>query len=95
MDLLGTNFRLYNKRLSIEFVLLFVLALLLVACGGEEESSQAEATVEPAPVDTPATETTEEETEPESEMAAHSGTLRVAMQCQSRIRLPGGRRSQK
>ena len=79
MKLLGTNFRLNNKRLSVWAVLLLALALLLAACGGEETPAPTEAPAEPAPADTPTTETTEEETETESTVA-HSGTLRVAMQ---------------
>jgi peptide/nickel transport system substrate-binding protein len=79
MNLLGTNFRLHNKRLSIGSLLLFLLMLLLVACGSEEEPTPTEAPQEPAAVDTPTSETTEEATEPESDMA-YSGTLRVAMQ---------------
>ena len=79
MNLLGTNFRLYNKRLSGGVILLFALALLLVACGGEETPTPTEAPSEPAPADTPTTETTEQDTKSESAMA-HSGSLRVAMQ---------------
>jgi peptide/nickel transport system substrate-binding protein len=79
MNLLGTNFRLYNKRLSGGVILLFALALLLAACGGEETPNPTEAPSEPAPADTPLPETTETEAETEPVMA-QSGTLRVAMQ---------------
>jgi peptide/nickel transport system substrate-binding protein len=77
MNLLGTNFRLHNKRLSIGLVALFLLALLLAACGTEQALSPTE---EPAPVETPASEPTEEQPTVAPEMAAHAGTLRVAMQ---------------
>jgi peptide/nickel transport system substrate-binding protein len=79
MNLLGTNFRLYNKRLYAGLAILLALALLLAACGGEEEPTPTEAPVEPAPEDTPAPETSEE-AESESELATDSGRLRVAMQ---------------
>ncbi|MGD8805335.1 MAG: ABC transporter substrate-binding protein [Chloroflexota bacterium] len=77
MNLLGTNFRLHNKRLIVGLAALLALALLLAACGAEEAE---EAPTEPAPVDTPASETSSEEAEAEPEMAADAGTLRVAMQ---------------
>jgi len=67
MNLLGTNFRLHNKRLiTVAPILLLVLAFLLVACGGEEPPPPTEAT--------PLPESAEEPT------AAREAVLRVAMQ---------------
>ena len=78
--MLGTNFRLYNKLLTLP--LLLVMALLFVACGGgaaEENPS------EPAN-ELPAESTATEAPAPAEEAAASEptvnagGTLRVAMQ---------------
>lgn len=78
MSLLGTNFRLHNKRLGL--VLALVLVLILAACGGsgQEPAATAETTVETA-----ATQTTGQETSPETtseDAGERTGTLRVAMQ---------------
>lgn len=80
MNLLGTNFRLYNKRLLIGILLM--LTLLLVACGGgADENAPPEET-------TDSTETTEvddnaadaADTAVETEESMFNGLLRVAMQ---------------
>jgi peptide/nickel transport system substrate-binding protein len=80
--MLGTNFRLYNKRLFIP--LLVVIGLLIVACGGGATQENL-----PEPTEEPAVESTEAEAavpEPETEEAeseavsSGGGTLRVAMQ---------------
>jgi len=94
MNLLGTNFRLYNKRLFVSLFIL-LLVLILAACGGQ---TQEEPTA-PANETQPPAETTEEETQPEqpaeteqetvaeateetaeSDMMARAGTLRIASQ---------------
>ena len=88
MNFLGTNFRLYNKRLTV--VILLLLALLLVACGGgatEEEPLAEEASAETSETE----ETTEEEAPTEEEMeeeameegehtTGQEGILRIASQ---------------
>lgn len=78
MKLLGTNFRLHNKRLGL--VAMLVLSALLVACGGDTQqvSPATEAIGEVA-----APPESEEGTvpAPETEIAVtRAGTLRVAMQ---------------
>ena len=78
--MLGTNFRLYNKRLFIP--LLMVIGLLLVACGGgaPQESPPEPAEEQPAEsTETEASAPEAEDTESESSSPA-GGTLRVAMQ---------------
>lgn len=82
MNLLGTNFRLHNKKLLFNLTLVLILAL--AACGGKA----AEEPVEPANTvgDVPDSLVTQEETtEKPAEVStedqmAHVGTLRVAMQ---------------
>jgi peptide/nickel transport system substrate-binding protein len=75
MNLLGTNFRLHNKRLIRLWIpLLVLLALLLAACGTE---SATETEVPPEPTEIPTEEPISEE---EAETAMQSGMLRVAMQ---------------
>ena len=77
--MLGTKFRLHNKRLSIAWpIFVVVLALLLVACGGQEPSAPTEAA--PVPEDTPIPDTTEEEAQTEESSTAGESILRVAMQ---------------
>jgi peptide/nickel transport system substrate-binding protein len=58
MNLLGTNFRLYNKRLGhSRLVLLLLVALVLVACGGASETPTPEETsAEVQATDTPTVE---------------------------------------
>lgn len=51
MKMLGINFRLHNKRLTLIFSLLIVLTLALVACAG--------GTAEPTPTEEPPAETEE------------------------------------
>ena len=82
MNLLGTNFRLYNKKLFL--VLMLLLALTLAACGGQateepEESTDTAVTdsTESQSVDTPEETTTEETMDDE---AMRNGILRIAMQ---------------
>jgi peptide/nickel transport system substrate-binding protein len=73
MTLLGTNFRLHNKRLGV--TLAVFLVLLLAACGGTSESTEVSGAV---------TESTAPAVSGEDEGAetgaARTGTLRVAMQ---------------
>lgn len=80
MNTLGTNFRLYNKRLPV--LLLVLLALLfLAACGGgaAEESPSEPAVSEESDNGATAEEPVADETTAE-EPASAGGTLRVAMQ---------------
>ena len=95
MNFLGTNFRLYNKRLAV--ILLLLLTLLLVACGGgtteeeppaeEETSAETSETEEEAPAEEEMEEEASEEEMPAEEAMEedeHSmmqeGTLRIASQ---------------
>jgi peptide/nickel transport system substrate-binding protein len=76
MNLLGINSRLHNKRLRLVWpITILALALLLVACGGQEPTT---------PIETPQeAEITDAEETPEGEAApagAEEGLLRVAMQ---------------
>lgn len=78
LDLMGTNFRLYNKRLKVGVVL--VMVLLLAACGGNVETTPTatEEFVEPTEA---SMEATHEEMETSEETGAGGeGVLRVAMQ---------------
>jgi peptide/nickel transport system substrate-binding protein len=78
MNLLGTNFRLHNKKLSVTWpLILLVFALFLVACGGQEPSTPTEVPQEAADTQPAETET---EAEPEPESAPRDNLLRVAMQ---------------
>lgn len=90
-NMLGTNFRLHNKRLRLVSVLaLIALLLLLVGCGGASEDDNTPAATEEAGEPTEASEeatpeemdveATEEMMETEEPAAAGVGTLRVAMQ---------------
>ncbi len=78
MDLLGTTFRLHNKRLG--FVLVVILMLGLAACGGgattEIESSATEVPSASESTQTPV----EIGEELRGDQSTRSGTLRVAMQ---------------
>ncbi len=80
MNLLGTNFRLYNKRLLVGLMLL--LTLLLVACGGgaDEETlpENSNQSTESSSDDTAADSATE--TAVPTETSMFNGTLRIAMQ---------------
>lgn len=74
--MLGTNFRLYNKRLLVAFGLMLVL--LLAACGGAAAPDAETAVEDPAATadeGAPASVG-----EPVAEEAAAGGTLRVATQ---------------
>ena len=77
--MLGTNFRLYNKRLFIPFLL--VIGLLVAACGGGASQERPPEPNEEIPAESAETEASapEEEAEMESDSSA-SATLRVAMQ---------------
>ncbi len=78
--MLGTNFRLYNKLLTLP--LLLVMALLFVACGGGAAEENPSESANELPAETAATEAPA----PAEEAAASEptvnagGTLRVAMQ---------------
>lgn len=66
MNLLGTNFRLYNKRLIVSIFILF-LVTALAACGGQTQKEPAAPATEPPPTSetteqVPAEQTTTEET---------------------------------
>ncbi|MGH2537860.1 MAG: ABC transporter substrate-binding protein, partial [Candidatus Promineifilaceae bacterium] len=81
MNLLGTNFRLHNRRKSAGHVAALVLTLLMAACAGGQAETPA-----PAETDSPPA-TTESQSSPETtERVAteaamqREGTLRVAMQ---------------
>ncbi len=88
MNFLGTNFRLYNKRLAIAVLLL--LTLLFVACGGQTEEAPSEE-AEDVPAETTDSEETAPEEEPveepeeameeeSSEAMMQEGILRIASQ---------------
>lgn len=72
MKLLGTNFRLHNKRLGL-LCLVVILLLGLVACGGAENA-------QPTETGDTNTETALSTTEPTGEKGERAGVLRVAMQ---------------
>lgn len=73
--MLGTTFRLHNKRLIVPLLIIF--SLLLAACGGGAPSN----TADEQPAEAPETETpTEQEMAEGEEAPASGGTLRVAMQ---------------
>lgn len=79
--LLGRRFPLHNKRL-VGVIALFVISLLLVACGGAAQDQPPEeppAEIEEAPVQEETSESEEIE-EPVVEAPSEGGTLRVAMQ---------------
>lgn len=74
--MLGTNFRLHNKRLRLFWVLLlFVSAFVLAACGGGASDEPAES----EPTSPPDIEITEGQ-ESTGTGTTNQGTLRVAMQ---------------
>jgi peptide/nickel transport system substrate-binding protein len=74
--MLGTNFRLHNKRLRLLWLLLLLVsAFVFVACG---RSALDEPTL-PAPTSPPIVEIPEEQETTETD-AADQGVLRVAMQ---------------
>jgi peptide/nickel transport system substrate-binding protein len=86
---LGTTFRLHNKRLhSYLFIGILILTLLLAACSSESETpTPPKSPPETQPEDSTTEETTAEEATapPEVEVSKsegmdHEGTLRVAMQ---------------
>jgi peptide/nickel transport system substrate-binding protein len=80
MKLLGTNFRLHNKRLGLS--LLVVLILALAACGGAaEEAAQVEGeTAEPVAGEQVTNESEDAAPETGGEQGSRVGVLRVAMQ---------------
>lgn len=81
MSLLGTNFRLHNKRLAM-MVALSVLALLLGACGGTGDQL-AQSTEVAVTVESSTGETAPEQSQAIDDstiQGTRSGTLRVAMQ---------------
>ncbi|MDX1413561.1 MAG: ABC transporter substrate-binding protein [Candidatus Promineifilaceae bacterium] len=73
--MLGTTFRLHNKRLTI--LLFLLLMLLLAACGGGASSDTPE---EPQAESPDSESSTEDQTAEERETDSSGGTLRVAMQ---------------
>jgi len=77
--MLGTNFRLHNKRLFAPFFL--IVTMLLVACGGGASPDTPADTASEQPAEAPDTEAqTDEKSTAEELSAASGGTLRVAMQ---------------
>jgi peptide/nickel transport system substrate-binding protein len=80
MKLLGTNFRLHNKRLGLS--LLIGLLLALAACGGgAEEAAQVEGeTAEPVAEEQVTNESEDAAPETGGEQVTRVGILRVAMQ---------------
>ncbi len=91
--MLGTTFRLHNKRLGHVWIIVFVIfALLLVACNGESESpsptdSPSQSTPSDSPTEEPQTQESEETVaeevtveEPKPAATVRDGVLRVAMQ---------------
>jgi peptide/nickel transport system substrate-binding protein len=81
MNLLGTNFRLHNKRLTVALpAFLIVLALLLVACAGGEDATSSPTQAAEIDRTTPSSPSTAEQTAAGEPAAAGEGTLRVAMQ---------------
>ena len=76
MSLLGTTFRLHNKRLGC--VIVGILILGLVACGGgaAEETTSSATNVSSSTPDSHA----ETSGDPSGDQPTHVGTLRVAMQ---------------
>ena len=93
MNLLGTNFRLHNKKLSLTVpIFLLILALLLVACGGQEPASPTESPSESEVTDSTAPDT-EEETDAGSESPAESESRRSRGRClEGRHATPGHHR---
>ena len=73
--MLGTRFPVHNKRLA-GLIVLVILSILLVACGGATQDQPSEAQEQPAEVEAPVSEEAGEQSAP----AAEGGTLRVAMQ---------------
>lgn len=69
--MLGTNFRLHNKRLLV--VALLLLALILAACGQQTESGSTEGAAEP-------TAESAAETDADTAVSGFNGVLQVAMQ---------------
>jgi peptide/nickel transport system substrate-binding protein len=80
MRLLGTNFRLHNKRLWLSLII--VLLLALAACGGAaEEAAQVEGeTTEPVAEEQVTSESEDAASETGGEQGTRVGALRVAMQ---------------
>lgn len=83
MNLLGTNFRIHNKKLWI--VLLAAITLLAACNGGMGESAETSviegvATESPAIIEEESTGVTTDLTQGETPEAGRKGTLRVAMQ---------------
>ncbi len=80
MHLLGTNFRLHNKRLGFSLVIFLLLAS--VACGGAPgETGQIEpVTTEPAAEGVSTDDSEEPSATADGERGGRLGTLRVAMQ---------------
>ncbi len=77
--MLGTNFRLHNKRLITPFFV--IIALLLVACSGGASSDTPTDSTNEQPTEAPDTEAQPaEESSDEESIPASGGTLRVAMQ---------------
>jgi peptide/nickel transport system substrate-binding protein len=84
MQMSGTNFRLYNKRLALMALILAILALSLVACGGSNAESTAPVEApSPSATEAPAaapTEAAPAEEQPTMAPEAGGAVLRVAMQ---------------
>ena len=80
MNLLGMNFRLHNKRLSSAWiVVVLMLALLLVACGGSADDADAPTSETEDTSEAPAEADVDEAAEAGSDTDGEN-VLRVAMQ---------------
>ncbi len=76
--MLGTNFRLHNKRLIAPILMIFIF--LLAACGGGAPSDTPTDSSSEQPTEAPDTETPTVEESQMTKQSASGGTLRVAMQ---------------